>query len=46
VHTSFEKYSDNKLAKDLMVIRNKVSFHYDPKAIKQGYDFFYDKVKK
>jgi len=46
VDTSFEKYSDNKLAKDLMVIRNKVSFHYDPKAIKQGYDFFYDKVKK
>lgn len=46
VDTSFDRYSSNQLAKELMIIRNKVSFHYDPKVIKQGYDFFYDKVKK
>ena len=45
VDTSFEKYSNNKLAKDLMLVRNKISFHYDPKAIKQGYDFFYNDFK-
>ena len=46
VDTSFEKYSDNKLAKDLMIVRNKISFHYDPKAISKGYDFFYKNIKK
>lgn len=46
VDTSFEKYSDNKLAKDLMLIRNKVSFHYDPNAIYKGYEHFYIEIKK
>ena len=46
VDTSFEKYGDNKLAKDLMFIRNKVSFHYDPKAINNGYEHFYKNIKK
>ena len=46
VDTSFEKYGNNKLAKDLMLVRNKISFHYDPKAIKQGYDYFFNDKKK
>lgn len=46
VDTSFEKSSDNKLSKDLMFIRNKVSFHYDPKAINKGYKHFYKNIKK
>jgi|WetSurMetagenome_2_1015567.scaffolds.fasta_scaffold31157_4 hypothetical protein len=45
VDTSFEKYSNNKLSKDLMLIRNKIASHYDPKAIKLGYDFFYKQIK-
>jgi hypothetical protein len=45
VDTSLEKYTDNKLSKDLMIIRNKIASHYDPKAIKMGYDFFYDTLK-
>lgn len=46
VDTSFKKISDNKLAKDLMFIRNKVSFHYDPKAIIKGYEHFYKNIKE
>lgn len=46
VDTSFEKISDNKLAKDLMLIRNKVSFHYDSKAINKGYENFYKNSKE
>ena len=45
VDTSFDKFSKNKLAKELMIVRNKISFHYDPKAIRKGYDFFYEDIK-
>jgi hypothetical protein len=46
VDTSFQNYNDNKLAKDLKKIRNNVSFHYGPKAIFQGYENFFEKIKK
>jgi hypothetical protein len=45
VNTSFEKPNENKLTKDLMFIRNKVSFHYDRKVIFSGYKNFFEKVK-
>ena len=28
-----------------MIIKNKISFHYYPKAIRKGYDFFYESIK-
>ena len=42
VDTSLENYSNNKLAKDLMIIRNKISYHYDPKAISNGYKHIFE----
>ncbi len=43
VDTSFEKYSNNKLSNALMIIRNKVAFHYDSKVILNGYKYFFEK---
>jgi hypothetical protein len=45
VETSFEGYSNNKLTKDLMVIRNKIGFHYDLKVILNGYKYFFENNK-
>jgi hypothetical protein len=39
----------NELAKHLMLIRNKISFHYDQKMIRKGYKFLFqrrDDIKK
>ena len=45
VDSSFEKYNDNKLVKDLMIVRNKVAFHYDPKVILNGYRYFFENAR-
>ena len=42
VDTSLGNHSDNNLAKELMIIRNKISYHYDPKAISNGYKHIYE----
>ncbi len=41
VDTSLGKTTDNPLAKVLMLIRNKIAFHYDPKVIMKGYKHFF-----
>jgi hypothetical protein len=37
VNVSQGKEDHNRIAKTLLMIRNKISFHYDPKEISKGY---------
>jgi len=42
VDTALDRKSSNTFAKELMLIRNKISFHYDKKIIFKGYDFMFN----
>jgi len=47
VDTSFGKDTGmDKISKYLILVRNKMSFHYDPKIIINGYNYFYEKIKE
>ena len=46
VSASLNRSRNNKLAKDLMNIRNKISFHYDQKIILRGYNHCFQNIKK
>jgi hypothetical protein len=41
VDASFEKQTSSPLNKALLMIRNKVSFHYDPKELFKGYQYHF-----
>ncbi|HKI79726.1 MAG TPA: hypothetical protein VKA26_14390 [Ignavibacteriaceae bacterium] len=40
IDASLEKLSSNKFSKDLMFIRNKITFHYDSKIVLKGFEHF------